>query len=135
MARRSSCAFSGNSEGAGGLAEAQGGRRGREAWAKTEADNVLSERQTSTLTHLLRSSQFSSPTLRISAHNSSSKTLCPAGSCCLRLRKCTQPFQRTSSYRRASNTTTGLESTQTCRSSSPTIPAVIPHYYMQTLCP
>lgn len=70
--------------------EAQGGRRGREAWAKTEADNVLSKSQTSRIINLLRSTQSSSPT---QAHNLSAKTLRPAGSCCLRLRTCTQPFQ------------------------------------------
>ena len=42
--------------------EAQGGRRGREAWAKTEADNVLSKSQTSRIINLLRSTQSSSPT-------------------------------------------------------------------------
>ena len=75
--------------------EAQGGRRGREAWTKmeVEADSVLSESQTSRIIHLLRSTQSSSPTLRISLHNPSAKTLRPAGSCCLRLGTCTQPFE------------------------------------------
>ena len=54
---------------------------------------MLSESQTSRIIHLLRSTQSSSPTLRISAHNSSAKTLRPAGSCCLRLGTCTQPFE------------------------------------------